>query len=296
MYAWVQPDGSWWVNNAGAVAGGDGVLVIDTCATASAHPPVPRRRWTPPPAGRRSGWRSTPTSTVTTPTATACCRTTTVLIGHTSMREGLRVDPVIDGCPPLWDPVPDWGPVTRRLPDITVGVRPDRPPRRPPGRSRCIRAARRTPPVTCRLAARAERVLFSGDLVFAGLTPLVFMGSVTGALAALDWLAASNRHRRPRPRAASSSARRSSEVLEEHRRYYRFVLDTGREGRSRGLSPLAGRPAGRPRRVRRSGRTPSGSCSTCTVRTPTTRAASWTWSRPSPTPSPGSADPMHTSV
>ena len=35
----------------------------------------------------------------------------------------------------------------------------------------------------------AERVLFAGDLVFAGLTPLVFMGSLTGALAALDWLA-----------------------------------------------------------------------------------------------------------
>ena len=34
VYAWVQPDGSWWLNNAGAVAGGDGLLVIDTCATA----------------------------------------------------------------------------------------------------------------------------------------------------------------------------------------------------------------------------------------------------------------------
>ena len=35
-----------------------------------------------------------------------------------------------------------------------------------------------------------ERVLFSGDLVFHGLTPLVFMGSVDGALRSLDWLAA----------------------------------------------------------------------------------------------------------
>ena len=44
-----------------------------------------------------------------------------VLVGHERMREGLREDPVIDGCPPFWDPVPDWGPVVRRLPDITVG-------------------------------------------------------------------------------------------------------------------------------------------------------------------------------
>lgn len=33
-HAWVQPDGTWWLNNAG-VAGDDGVLVIDTCAAAA---------------------------------------------------------------------------------------------------------------------------------------------------------------------------------------------------------------------------------------------------------------------
>ena len=58
-----------------------------------------------------------------------------VLVGHERMREGLREDPVIDGCPPFWDPVPDWGPVVRRLPDITVGILPDGAPRRPPGGS-----------------------------------------------------------------------------------------------------------------------------------------------------------------
>jgi hypothetical protein len=26
--------------------------------------------------------------------------------GHERMREGLRIDPVIDGCPPFWQPVP----------------------------------------------------------------------------------------------------------------------------------------------------------------------------------------------
>lgn len=35
VHAWVQPDGTWWVNNAGAVQGYDGVLVVDTCATES---------------------------------------------------------------------------------------------------------------------------------------------------------------------------------------------------------------------------------------------------------------------
>ena len=44
----------------------------------------------------------------------------TVLIGHERMREGLRTDPVIDGCPAFWAPVPDWGPVQRRLPDVAI--------------------------------------------------------------------------------------------------------------------------------------------------------------------------------
>ena len=35
VVAWVQPDGSWWLNNAGAVSGGDGCIVVDTCATES---------------------------------------------------------------------------------------------------------------------------------------------------------------------------------------------------------------------------------------------------------------------
>jgi cyclase len=34
------------------------------------------------------------------------------------------------------------------------------------------------------------RVLFAGDLLFHQVTPLVFMGSVDGALRALDWIAA----------------------------------------------------------------------------------------------------------
>jgi cyclase len=33
VLAWVQPDGSWWINNAGVVLGGEGPVLIDTCAT-----------------------------------------------------------------------------------------------------------------------------------------------------------------------------------------------------------------------------------------------------------------------
>src|SRR5258705_8582333 len=33
VFAYVQLDGSWWINNTGFVAGRDGVAVVDTCAT-----------------------------------------------------------------------------------------------------------------------------------------------------------------------------------------------------------------------------------------------------------------------
>ena len=33
VHAWIQPDGTWWLNNAGAVVTDAGVLVVDTCAT-----------------------------------------------------------------------------------------------------------------------------------------------------------------------------------------------------------------------------------------------------------------------
>jgi cyclase len=39
------------------------------------------------------------------------------IIGHPA---GLLVDPVIDGCPPVRDPVPDWGNVIRRPPTLTT--------------------------------------------------------------------------------------------------------------------------------------------------------------------------------
>jgi cyclase len=33
VFAWIQPDASCWVGNAGAIGTSDGVILIDTCAT-----------------------------------------------------------------------------------------------------------------------------------------------------------------------------------------------------------------------------------------------------------------------
>lgn len=235
-YAWVQPDGSWWVNNAGAIVGGDGVLVIDTCATAE------RTRRFLDALDAAVGGKPVRMAVNTHQHGdhtygNSLLPATTVLFGHTHMREGLRVDPIIEWCPPVWTPVPDWGAVERRLPDVaveasqTLHVGDRRVELLHPGGP-----AHTTGDLIAWLPDDA--VLYSGDLVFAGVTPLVFMGSVPGALAAIDWLEAFE----PRilvpghgPVLIGDDVAR---VLEEQRRYFRFVLDVAERGIARGLKPL----------------------------------------------------------
>jgi len=119
VFAWLQPDGTWWVNNAGAVTGAEGTIVIDTCATeertrrfldavrsATSDAPIRFAVNTLQHGDHAYGNSLLPSSTV--------------LIGHEAMRQGLLADPIIDGCPPAWEPVPVWGDVTRRVPTVTV--------------------------------------------------------------------------------------------------------------------------------------------------------------------------------
>jgi len=236
VYAWVQPDGSWWINNAGAVAVADGMLVVDTCAT------VQRTRRFLGALDSAVGGAPIRMAVNTHQhgdhTYGNCLLpSTAVLVGHERMREGLREDPVIDGCPPFWDPVPDWGPVQRRLPDLTIGS------------SLTVHVGNRRVEVlhpggpahtTGDLVAWLpdERVLFAGDLLFAGLTPLVFMGSLTGALAAVDWLAGFGAQVVVPGHGRVLLGAEIEQVIEEHRRYYRWVLALAEGGIAAGRAPL----------------------------------------------------------
>ncbi|MEZ0074133.1 cyclase [Planotetraspora sp. GP83] len=187
VFAWLQPDGTWWVNNAGAVAGDDGVLIVDTCAT--------ERR-------TRRFLRAVAEATGDAPCAdggehspardhtygNSLLPEQTVIFWHEAMRDALLADRLTDGCPPIWAPVPDWGDVTRRVPSVvfrsglTLHSGTRRVEVRHPGY-----AAHTAGDVVAWLPE--ERVLFVGDLLFNGLTPLVLMGSLEGALKSLNWLA-----------------------------------------------------------------------------------------------------------
>jgi cyclase len=236
VYAWVQPDGTWWVNNAGAVVDGGEVFLVDTCATEART-----RRFLA--AVDAVGPGSPIRMAVNTHQhgdhtyGNSLLPRSTVLIGHEQMREGLRVDPVIDGCPPFWQPVPDWGAVSRRLPDITVHDRltvhvgQRRIELLHPGGP-----AHTTGDLVAWLPE--DRVLFAGDLVFHGVTPLVFMGSVTGALRALDWMAELEPAHLVPGHGPLLTAAQIGPVFDQLRRYYRLVLDTADAASARGWTPL----------------------------------------------------------
>ncbi|HTJ39659.1 MAG TPA: MBL fold metallo-hydrolase [Dactylosporangium sp.] len=236
VHAWVQPDGTWWVNNAGAVAGGGEVFLVDTCATeartrrflaavAEAAPGAPIRMAV---NTHQHGDHTYGNSLLSE---------STVLIGQEHMREALRTDPIIDGCPPFWQPVPDWGDVTRRVPDISVR---DRLTVYAGGTAVELLHPGEPAHTTGDLVAwlPGERVLFTGDLVFSGLTPLVFMGSVPGALRALDWMAGLGpEHVVP----GHGPLLRGGEIgpaFAMLRRYYEFVLEAAAAGRAAGRTPL----------------------------------------------------------
>lgn len=243
VYAWIQPDGSWWINNAGAIAGiGDdgthpsGVVVVDTCATAERT-----RRFLEALA------RATASTPITTAVNThqhgdhtygnCLLPAETTIVGHEAMRAGLQADTIIDGCPPVWAPVPDWGVASRRLPSITVA-----------DRATIHAGTRRVEVLHPGYAAHTtgdlvawlteEGVLFSGDLVFHGLTPLVFMGSVDGARRALDWLAGFDAVVLVPGHGPLARGDEIAATLAAHDRYYRLVQATANTGQRDNLTPL----------------------------------------------------------
>jgi len=236
VFAWIQPDGTWWLNNAGAVTGGDGTMIIDTCATEART-----RRFLDAVAGATGGapirFAANTHEHGDHTYGNSLLPTGTALIGHERMRHNLMADRLIDGCTPHWEPLPDWGSVSRRVPtivtrtDLTVHSGDRRIDLAHPGH-----AAHTSGDLVAWLPE--ERVLFSGDLLFVGLTPLAFAGSVDGALRALEWIAGFGPDVVVPGHGAVTKSGDLPDVLAEHQRYYRLVIDLAADGLAAGRSPL----------------------------------------------------------
>jgi cyclase len=236
IHAWIQPDGSWWLNNAGAVHSSDSVILVDTCATrhrtslfltavAEATGDAPIRM-----AVNTHLHGDHVYGNVLLPESTA-------IVAHTLTREGILADFILQNTPPIWAPTPDWGVTSVRAPSITLQ---DSLTLYAGSREVVLRHPGYPAHTVGDVIAwiPAEQVLFTGDLVFNQVTPLVFMGSVTGALKAVDWL-------RTFPAATVVPGHgpliqgpEFAEVLDTHARYYRFIQSTAANGIARDLTPL----------------------------------------------------------
>jgi len=230
VYAYVQPDGGWWVNNAGFVVGERQVLAIDTCATEA------RTRAYLEAIASIAGGGRTPDSVVCTHhhgdhTNGNCLVPGATIIGHERCREAMTAQGILrpDG---LWEPV-EWGDLEPAPPFVTfehrVNVYVD---------DLLVElhhvgtAAHTTNDVVAWIPE--HRVLFAGDLVFNGATPFVLMGSVSGSLVALDWLMEFD----PDVVIPGHGEPCGIEVVDGIGEYLRFLQDTADGATAAGLTPL----------------------------------------------------------
>ena len=227
VYAYVQPDGSWWINNTGFVVGSRTVLSIDACATerrTRAYLDTVERV-----AGRR------PTILVNTHShgdhTNGNYLFGSTIIGHERCRETILETGILrpDG---VWEHV-DWGDLELDAPFVTfedrLNVHVD---------DVVVElhhfgtAAHTTNDVVAWIPSRG--VLFSGDLVFNGGTPFVLMGSVSGSIIALDRLM----HFDARVIVPGHGEPCDDRAIDLVGRYLRFVQRTAELAKRAGLSPL----------------------------------------------------------
>ncbi len=231
VHAYVQPDGSWWVSNAAFVATQEAVVLVDTCATEA------RTKALRAALHEVTGGREPDLIVLTHEHGDHAYGTSlfpgTPVLSSDACRTALRsaIDP--HDLPPLWQPMPDWGGVRVRTPDVTVGagttvwagdlaieLHPV------PGR------AHTTGDLVAWLPE--QRVLCCGDLVFNGGTPLAAFGSVPGMLRALGWLEGFG----AKVVIPGHGPVTDASVLASQRSYFEWVWEAAADGHRRGVPPL----------------------------------------------------------
>jgi cyclase len=180
VYAYIQPNGSWWINNSGFLAAVNRTVLIDTCATEQ------RTRRLLDEVMRVTG---AAVSTVVNThhhgdhTNGNYLAGAATIIGHRNTRE-LMIATGIDHYEQAFEGI-NWGELQLRPPDVTfedtvtLYVGDTRVELRYVGN-----AAHTTSDVLVWLPEQS--ILFAGDLIFNGGAPFVLMGSVAGSRAALD--------------------------------------------------------------------------------------------------------------
>ena len=230
IYAYVQPDGTWWINNTGFLVGPQGVISIDTCSTER----------------RTRAYRDAIAAVTGAPVRTVinthhhgdhtfgnCLFPGASIIGH----ERARAEAIAFGPPRdllFWDG-PDWGDLQLDPPFVTFADEIAVHAGDLRAQVRYVGTAAHT--TNDSIVWIPERsVLFCGDLVFNGGTPFLLMGSVAGAVEVLKEVV--------RPLGARTIVPGHGPVfsgpgpVDATLDYLRFVLDLAEGARAAGLAPL----------------------------------------------------------
>ena len=228
IYAYIQPDGTWFINNTGFLVGRDGVVSIDTTSTER------RTRAYLEAIARIS---DQPVRTLVNThhhgdhTHGNCLLPLATIIGHPRCRDEIMATPL----PPpaaLFGAV-DWGALRRSPPFVTfedrltVWVDDLKVELHYVGTP-----AHTTNDVIVWIPER--KVCFTGDIVFNGGTPFVPMGSIAGSLVALERI----RELGAETLVPGHGPVCTPAVLDEIAAYLRFVQATAQAGKAAGLSPL----------------------------------------------------------
>lgn len=228
VYAYVQLDGSWCLSNAGVLADGDEVLVVDTAATE-----------------QRARRLRAAISTVTDATPRIVVNThfhgdhtfgnfvfqpEATIVAHERARAEAAVAGL--GMCALW-PAVDWGRVRLALPGLTyrdrltLHVGEVRVELLHPGPAHTM---------TDTVVWIPDRsVLFAGDIVLNGATPFCLMGSISGTLRTIDRLRALG----ARTVVPGHGPVGGPELFDVTESYLRWVQRLAADGLRRARTPLA---------------------------------------------------------
>jgi cyclase len=229
VYAYIQPDGSWWINNTGFTVGERSVVSIDACSTQ-----------------RRTRAYLDAIASVTAAPVTTLVNThhhgdhtygnsefgAVTIIGHERCRAEV-ISAGLLGNTGIWEPV-EWGELRVAPPTVTFADR--------------LRVWSDDMPIEISYVGQPahttndslvwlpdRQVLFCGDLLFNGGTPFLLMGSVTGAIAVLTSVLAAIPARIIVPGHGEPCGR---DLIDTTLGYLRYVVDIARQGLGAGLSPL----------------------------------------------------------
>jgi cyclase len=229
VYAYIQPDGTWYLNNTGFLVDSRGVISIDATST---------ERRTRAYLDAIATVTSQPVRTLVNThhhgdhTYGNCLFTGATIVAHQRCR-----DEVLAFGPPantgMFTDV-EWGDLPLAPPFLTY----DTGVTLWSGDLRCDVRYVGTPAHTTNdsiIWIPGRSVLFAGDLLFNGGTPFLLLGSIAGSIEVLEQVV--------RPLGAATIVPGHGpvcgpEVIDDVLGYLRFITDLARQGKAAGLSPL----------------------------------------------------------